>query len=452
MTITAPTGASLNVTALELDDIQAGTLRPRPDPYAGAYLALRIDDRRDGQELVRRLAAVVSPAAEVLDPLAQASLSVGFSFAGLQALGVPQDSLDTFAPEFRQGMAARAEELGDVGPSAPAQWERPLGSSDVHVVLVMLAPDVARFEATLATARAALDRLPGIGRVWRQDVYSPHDGRNVLGFHDGISQPGVESSGVPGSNPHEALLKPGEFVLGYLNETGDVSPAPQPEVLGRNGSYLVFRKLYTDVAAFRRYFREQATSPAEEQALAAKLIGRWPSGAPLALAPDHDEPELGADPDRNNAFLYGADDPQGLACPVGSHARRMNPRDAAVTGEVRLHRLIRRGASYGPQLPEGILDDDGGDRGLLFAAVNANLARQFEFVQAQWGNDGKFIGAPDEHDPLIAAHDEHDQLTVPHKPIRRRLKGLPTFVVNRGGEYCFQPGIRALRWLGDRNT
>lgn len=447
----APTSASPNLTALELEDIQAGSLRPRPDPYAGAYLVLRIDDRRDGQELVRRLAEVVSPAADVLDPLAQASLSAGFSFAGLRALGVPQDCLDTFAPEFQQGMAARADHLHDVGRDAPAHWEHPLGSSDVHVVLTLLAPDVEQFEATRATARTALDRLPGIARVWRQDVYSPFDGRNSFGFHDGISQPGIESSGLPGRNPQEALLKPGEFVLGYVNETGDVSPTPQPEVLGRNGSYLVFRKLYTDVAAFRRYLHEQATSPAEEELLAAKFFGRWPSGAPLVLAPDHDEPELGADPARNNAFLYG-DDPHGLACPVGSHARRMHPRDAAVTGEVRLHRLLRRGATYGPPLPEGVLDDDGADRGLLFAAVNANLARQYEFVQAQWVSDGKFIGAPDEHDPLIAAHDEHDEFTVPRKPIRRRLKGLPTFVVNRGGEYCFQPGIRALRWLGDPDT
>ena len=152
MTSTAPrTSASL-----DLDDVQAATLRPRPNPYAGAYRLLRIDDRGDGRELARRLAGVVSPAAKVVDPLAQASLSVAFSFAGLQALGVPQASLDTFAPEFGQGMAARADQLGDVGPSAPAQWEHPLGTSEVHVVLVMLAPDAARFEATLQTDRKSV--------------------------------------------------------------------------------------------------------------------------------------------------------------------------------------------------------------------------------------------------------------------------------------------------------
>ena len=76
---------------------------------------------------------------------------------------------------------------------------------------------------------------------------------------------------------------------------------------------------------------ERQGPPAEEEWLAAKIVGRWPSGAPLALAPDKDDPELGADPQRNNAFMFG-DDPQGLKCPVGSHVRRMNPRDAVVIG------------------------------------------------------------------------------------------------------------------------
>jgi Dyp-type peroxidase family len=226
---------------------------------------------------------------------------------------------------------------------------------------------------------------------------------------------------------------------------------PQPEVLGRNGTYVVFRKLHTRVAAFRQYLRDRAASPADEDLLAAKFVGRWPSGAPLALAPERDDPALGADEQRNNAFLYG-DDPRGLKGPLGAHARRMNPRDSAIIGEARLHRMIRRGTSYGPMLPEGVLEDDGADRGIMFTFVGAHLARQFEFVQAQWVNDGKFIGAPEEKDPLVGPNDGSGQFTVPQQPIRRRLQGLPAFVVNRGGEYCFLPGLRALRWLADLDT
>ena len=436
-------------TLLELGDIQAAALMPRPHPYAGAYLALRIDDRRSGRELLRRLIPLLDPA-DRFDPGRPVSLGVGLTFAGLEALGVPAESLVSFAPEFQQGMAARAAYIGDVGENAPEHWEAPLGSKDLHVVVAVLARDTGLMDTLFLLARDAVRDLPGVTPTWQLDVHVPPDGREQFGFRDGIGQPAVEGTDILGSNPHEAPLKAGEFVLGYQDETGDVAPVPQPEVLGRNGTYVAFRKLHQRVAAFRTYLQQHAADDAEQQWLAAKMVGRWPSGAPLALAPDKDDPELGADPARNNAFQYG-DDPRGLKCPVGSHARRMNARDAVVTGQVRLHRMIRRGTNYGPSLPPGVVEDDGADRGLMFAFVGAHPARQFEFVQRQWVNDGKFIGAPDERDPLIGVQDG-GQFTIPSRPIRRRMQGLPSFVVNRGGEYCFMPGLRAMRWLADLDT
>jgi Dyp-type peroxidase family len=436
---------------LELNDIQAGTLRSRPSPYAGAYILLRIDDRRAGRELLRRLIPALASAADPANPNKQAYISAAISFQGLKALGVPQESLDNFPPEFQQGMAARAADLGDVGESAPEHWEPPLGSPDVHIALALLSPDAPRLEAVLARAQESLRDLPGVVPIWRQDVYALPNERTSFGFKDGISHPAVEGSGIPGSNPHETPLKAGEFVLGYRDETGDLPPMPQPEVLGRNGTYVVFRKLHTRVAAYRQYLRARSTSRAEEELLAAKFVGRWPSGAPLVLAPERDDPELGADPQRNNAFLY-TDDPRGLKCPLGAHARRTNPRDSAIVGEVRLHRMIRRGTSYGPMLPEGVLEDDGADRGIMFAFIGTHLARQFEFVKTEWVNDGKFFGTPGEKDPLVGPNDGSGRFTVPQQPIRRRLQDLPAFVVNRGGEYCFQPGLRALRWIADLDT
>ena len=129
----------------------------------------------------------------------------------------------------------------------------------------------------------------------------------------------------------------------------------------------------------------------------------------------------------------------------------MNPRDAVVIGAPRSHRMIRRGTTYGPTLAPGVLEDDGADRGLTFAFVGAHLDRRFEFLQNEWINNGRFIGAAAEKDPLVGANDG-GQFTVPKQPIRRRLGGLPAFVVNRGGEYCFMPGLRALRWLADLDT
>ena len=184
------------------------------------------------------------------------------------------------------------------------------------------------------------------------------------------------------------------------------------------------------------------------------MVGRWQSGAPLAVSPDTDDPELGSDPRRNNDFLFG-DDPRGFKCPVGAHARRANPRDALDqegSVDVRLHRMIRRGTSYGPMLPDGVIEDDGVDRGIIFVFAGAHLKRQFEFVKTQWLNDGIFIGAPLESDPLVGPHHDPSSFTIPHRPIRRRLQDLPPFVVTRGGEYCFAPSLSALRWLAELDT
>ena len=126
---------------LELDDIQSGVLRPRPAPYVATYIAFRIDDAKAGRELMARASRVVTSAANPTGPLADTWVSVALTYQGLKALGVPSDSLDSFAWEFRQGMASRAKELGDTGESSPENWEQPFGTSDVHVVLVAASPD-----------------------------------------------------------------------------------------------------------------------------------------------------------------------------------------------------------------------------------------------------------------------------------------------------------------------
>ena len=450
----ANTGTGLASTSLELGDIQRGVLHQRPSPYVGTYLLLRIDSREAGRKLVQRLCPVIESAEASSDPAQDASISVGFTYQGLKALGVPEDSLATFAPEFRQGMAARAAELGDTGDSAPDRWEKPLGSPEVHVALSVLSPDTAQLDILAEQARRAHEELAGVQVIWRQDCYQLPTGRTSFGFKDGIGQPTVEGSGVPGSNPDERPIKAGEFILGYPDETGSVGPMPAPDVLGRNGTYLVFRKLHTRVAAYRQYLRAKAASREEEALLGAKMVGRWQSGAPLALCAELDDPGLGADPGRNNHFRYG-DDLRGFKCPAGAHARRANPRDALeheMSVDVRLHRMLRRGTSYGPMLPDGILEDDGADRGIIFVFVGAYPKRQFEFVKTQWLNDGIFIGAPAEKDPLSGANDGTGIFTIPQRPIRRRLQGLPPFVVTRGGEYCFAPGLRALRWLAELHT
>jgi Dyp-type peroxidase family len=443
-TVDQTTGSAATDTPLELHDVQNGILHPRPSPYVGTYIVFRVDDRRDGRSLVGRLGRWIASAAD-WSAQAQSWLTVTITYQGLRALGVPQESLDSFPPAFREGMAARAELLGDTGDSAPANWEQPLGTSDVHVALAAIAPDAARLKILHDEIEDSRRDLPGVAEIWRQDCYALPDEREAFGFKDGISHPAIEGSGIPGSNPKEVPFKAGEFILGYRNEMDELPPSPTPDVLGRNGTFVVFRKLHQDVAAFRRFIRANARDGQDEELLAAKFVGRWRSGAPLSLSPDRDDPQLGADASRNNDFLYQDDDPRGLKCPIGSHIRRMNPRDGVVTGQARLHRMIRRGTNYGPQMLDRVMEDDGLDRGLCFVFVGASLTRQFEFVQAQWVNDGRAFAAPAEQDPLVGGGG--CPFTIPARPIRRRLQGLPRFVTTRGGEYCFAPSLSALRWI-----
>jgi Dyp-type peroxidase family len=439
---------------LEFDEIQGPVLRTRPLPYFGAYFILRIDDPTHGREMLGRLAPKVVSAADWQKPGDEAWINVALTFEGLKALGVPQASLESFSPEFQQGMAARAGVLGDVGESAPANWEKPFGTQDVHVVLAVVSGEEAALEHRLDRARSSLHDLPGVLIIYQLKVGMLPTIRTHLGYRDGIGDPLIEGNDSPAYPGHGPAIKAGEFIFAYHDERGNLPPMPQPEALGRNGTYMAFRKLRTHVAEFRKYLRANAETPEEEELLQAKLVGRWPSGAPLVLAPERDDPELAADPQCNNDFGYYEEDPKGRKCPASSHIRRNNPRDALkdTITKVNIHRVLRRGFIYGPTLPEGATEDDGVDRGIVFVFMGANLARQFEFVKSQWQNDGDFVGLADEKDPLSGPNDGTGTFTIPQRPIRRRLHGIPRFVTTKGGEYCFVPSIRALRWLADLDT
>jgi len=240
----------------------------------GRFLLLRVDDRHAGRALLRRLLPAVAGGLPSADPNQDAWAAVAFTYQGLRALGVPQESLDSFPLAFQQGMAARADLIGDVGESAPANWEPPFGTPDFHIAISALAPDVARLEKALERGRTALQETPGVEVIWQQEVAQLPTGRTTFGFRDGISYPGIEGVGIPGSNPQEAPLKAGEFILGYPDETGNVPPMPGPEVLGRNGTYLAVRKIHTNVAAWRQNLRANSSSPEGEALLAAKIIIR----------------------------------------------------------------------------------------------------------------------------------------------------------------------------------
>jgi Dyp-type peroxidase family len=437
--------------ALDLPEIQATVLRPRPAPYFGTHVLLRVEDAQAGRKFLRRLAPHVDSAAGWWKA-ADAWLAVGVTYSGLEALGVPANSLQSFPEAFRQGMAARARQLGDNGLNDPKGWDKPFGTGQVHIGVTAFSDSEEKRRRALAVAREQYEGFSGVSVLAMQDFGAQPDDRNSLGYKDGIDQPPIEGSGVEPLPGQGRPIKAGEFILGYSGEAGVPLPMPQPVILGRNGTFVGFRKYQSRVGAFNRFLQANGSTEAERELVAAKLVGRWRSGAPLTLAPDVDNPALGADPQRNNNFNY-ANDPHGQQVPLGAHIRRMNPRDTKLTRltDVNVHRLIRRGTTYGPPYTVDALSeaDDAVPRGAIFLFISAKAMATLEFLQQEWINDGDFIGADGEHDPIIGRQDEGATFTIPKEPVRRRIHGIETFNVLRGGEYFFMPSISALNWLAN---
>jgi Dyp-type peroxidase family len=433
---------------IELDDIQGNVLRGYTMP-AAAYLWLRIVDAPRARGLMRRMLPQVMTAAPWSSPPATA-MNVAFTFAGLSQLGLGDEVLASFPEAFREGMAARAERLGDRGPSAPAAWE----FSGAHVLVSVYAVDVEHLRAALHDILAA-DVENGVELVFLQRAEALPGGRDHFGFFDGIAQPAIAGAGVeprPGDGQPDGAggwrdVATGEFLLGYVDEDGTLPAAPLAP-FDRNGTFVVYRKLHMDVAAFRRYVAS-VNYPGGPEQLAAKIVGRWPDGTPLTLSPDGPDAAISGDPRRINAFSY-ADDQDGYKCPFGAHVRRANPRDSRGFFDGRLsnrHRIVRRGRAYGTPLPPGVLEDDGSDRGLVFVCFQADIWRQFETIQALWIDDGDPFGLGRDKDFLVGEpHGTAGKMTIQGRP-PFFLKPQPRFVTLRGGDYLFQPSLTALRVL-----
>jgi len=437
----------VETSALELDDIQH-FLISRPRALAARYEFLSFREPAGGRSWLAGILDKVGTAKTVGSNVPDSRwVTVAFTWNGLRTLGVDEPSLITFPEEFRQGMAARAQILGTTGANGPEHWVGNLASADLHAIVVLFAQDVRERERCKIEHQEFRSGCAGVEVLSSLDLAALPPFTHAhehFGYRDRLSSPVIEGTGeepTPGSGPP---VKPGEFFLGYIDET-DLQPAlPKPEALSLNGSYLAYLQLEEHVGAFRDFLRQHGETPEQQELVAAKLMGRWRSGAPLVLSPDRDDPALGADPERTNNFNYGSMDPHGYGCPVGSHIRRMNPRD---TGEnMQRRKMIRRGGTYGPPLPEG-KPDDGVERGIAAFVGCASLVRQFEFAMNVWVNDPNFEGLQNERDPFVGTQDGTFDLTIPKRPIRRKIKGLPAFTTIRGGAYFFLPGIRGLRYL-----
>ena len=433
---------------LEFDDIQH-ILLTRAPALTGRYEFLSFRNAAGGRAWLSAILEKVHSAKAMREAVNEDKrwVSVAFTWNGLRALGVDETSLATFPEEFRQGMVARAEILGDTGANRPENWVDNMASPDLHAIVILFARDAAERARCQSEHEKLVRRCEGVAVLSSLDLETvppfgyPHD---HFGYRDRLSDLVIEGSGEEPRPGFGGSVKAGEFILGYPDEEEIIPPLPQPEILSRNGSYMAYRRMQEHVGAFRDFLRQHGETPEEQELVAAKLMGRWRSGAPLVLAPNRDDPELGADMQRTNDFNYKEMDPHGYAVPLGAHIRRMNPRDTAANMNRR--RMIRRGAPYCPHLREGA-PEDGKERGIAAFVICASLIRQFEFAQNVWINDKNLHELGNERDPIIGNQDGTLEFKIPQRPIRKKISGLPAFTTVRGGAYFFLPGLKGLRYL-----
>ena len=472
---------------------------------AASYALARIKNLEAARSWL--LSAPVTTALERKPPPATA-LHVAFTAEGLRELHVPDAIIETFSHEFVSGMTqeSRSRRLGDVEANSPSKWA--WGNADnIPHLLVMFFAESGRLDSFKESA---------MGTSWSEAfkvnwLYSADlDGIEPFGFADGISQPEIDWSQqrdmLPGQVDYGNVVALGEFLLGYRNEYGKytdrplVDPAaatqellaaedaPDKRDVGRNGTYLVMRDLQQDVRRFWQFISRHAGSDhAAMEKIASAMVGRTRSGDPLVPIRHDPIPGIGPDPDevRQNQFTFD-EDPSGTRCPFGAHVRRANPRSTDYPGRptnllskiitmlglvpkgfrddlissVRYHRILRRGREYGPALsPLDALapaPPDDPIRGLHFVCLNANILRQFEFLQNAWMANTKFSAMTGESDPLLGNREPiwgcpvTSDFNIPkeHGP-RHRVTGLEQFVTVRGGAYFFLPSLRVLRFFAN---
>lgn len=524
---------------LDLLDIQGNVLRAygRFGYPVARYVFLNIRDAARARDFVGAVTRKVTTATtwgdgpgQVRQPLWTVNLA--FTYQGLKDLEVPRASLMDFSPEFAAGMKDRRDMLGDDGPSAPEHWDpiwrdnRVTREKDVHIFVSLNAGAPGWPQNGRGLLETAQEQLDASWR-WLLDVIAEHHegvvvlggnrgdngelldyqdvkvvmdngmptAREHFGYTDGIGDPVFE--GVPWdtgrvngrgkqlANGQWAPLATGEFLLGHVDEASEYPPAPNPVLLSRNGTYMVYRKLHENVATFDAYLEEHGSKyPGGKELLAAKFVGRWrDNGAPLVKAPDaaskaeFDARLAAASPHEQDEMLCNwtfDEDMSGAKCPFSAHIRRINPRASLEMinepgdppGSLKVskgafdtpgaltnrRRVLRRGLPYGDVKDRSRND---GNHGIIIMMLNADINRQFEFVQQQWINYGNDFKAGNDKEILLGNHSADERFpskaVIQVDPLGSEapyfLSKIPRLVETRGGDYFFVPSLTALRLI-----
>ena len=472
------------MTALELSEIQAYLINEYKEMGFSKYYLMQIQDASAAKSF---LASVADDVTHANTSIADSCLNIGFTSNGLKRLGYHKENMHSFSREFREGMVTehRQRLLGDFESSDPSRWQWGGPSNErIDLIMMVFGKDEQTEENYFRTLRQQFEQ--GLSVIHVLDGKPLPNNREHFGFRDGISQPVIKGSGLKASGNNNDI-KPGEFVLGYKNEykvfpdtallkveqgksellgensegLKDKNTKVTYKDFGLNGTYFVLRQLEQDVDGFWSFLKKQSDEAAEEKRnkeatmLAAKMMGRWPGGAPLVKY--NTDPGIDVE---DNDFNYSKEDKSGNKCPFGAHIRRTNPRDVFEESPpnvslalTRRHRIMRRIRSYGEDFIGSAQNHKpSGEVGLLFGCFNANISKQFEFIQYTWANSPKFKRLYADPDPFIGVREDPDNkleqnFTIPSGSCNRVITDLQRFVNVKGGAYFFFPSITSIKFL-----
>ena len=494
-------------------------LRSLADEISTAQQTL--DDRREHRKAARDKGATTESATKKT-----VLVAIGFSSAGLGRL--TPGAAEIASDAFQAGLTARSALLGDPTTAGmeghPTTWKVGGPGKELDAMLVVAGTDRKAVTSRAGALRARLEQARVAVDTQLGDIRPDMPGHEQFGFDDGVSQPGIRGRASskagdfiteryvsPAQSPEswlygypgQDLVWPGEFVLGYPSTSPDpYLPGPNSSLepaWTRNGSFLVYRRLRQRVVLFWRTMEEQAEKlqalpgfdAASAEWLAARLVGRWPSGAPVSRVPQADNPKLGSDRLANNYFLFdspstalklvhGRDsylqakaDPVGTTCPLAAHIRKVNTRDSSSDMGARSstydRRILRVGVPFGKPLelmpPKKRSESGGkselwdyalrndpekGNRGLLFLSIQSSIEDQFEFLQARWINDDSRPKMPGGNDMIVgqnaATADGVRRCAIFGSGLEQaRIDAVRQWVIPTGGGYFFVPSISALR-------
>lgn len=463
-----------NPRTLDMDDIQGLLTRGYAKLPRTAYFHLKITDSQKAKNWLKEVLPHVDSADHEDTPDCIAHLAIAVN--GLRELGLNEQNIAQFPITYREGISTenRNRILGDYGQNAPEHWLWG-AQNDEHILMILHATSEEKIQEFIDTHKGLVDQSGGLSITRHTLGYRRPDGKEPFGFHDGISQPVIKGTGQ--KSPENDLIETGEFLLGHLNEHGHYPDTPilveeqgdpsllkndpqqsNKKSLGYNGTFMVFRQMEQDVEAFWKAMEEftlnedGSVNEDEKLKLAAKCIGRWPSGAALVNYPDGDP----GGNHENDDYGYADKDPDGLKCPFGAHMRRNNPRDSFRWYDkkqslkiTRRHRIIRRGRRYDTYGTNGDIEA----QGTHFICFNASLELQYEFVQHVWANNNQMRHLTNDVDVIVGVPDENNpnnptmQFTVQSEPVNKFYEGWKQFVTIRGGAYFFFPSISTLNFL-----